>query len=98
MMTDCHSDLSTFHSLMAISEQNTILSITSGRNNILSNMFFLNKDRSKVYLSTVIYFFPNIVTSLVGCYLKTNYLFFFVLFCFVFLFFCGEMHSMRSLI
>ena len=54
---------------MAISEENTILLITSHRN-IFSKFLSSNKDRCKVYLAIVKYFFPKMVTFGVGCYLK----------------------------
>ena len=44
-LTDCHSDLST-----VISEENTILPITSQRNNNFSIFF---KDKGEVYLAIV---------------------------------------------
>ena len=56
--------------LMAFGEENTILPITYRRNNIFSKKFSWNKDRSKVYLAIVKYFFPKMLTFGVGCYLN----------------------------
>ena len=55
--------------LKAISEENTILSITSRRKNIFW-IFFFKRTKSKIYLAIVKYFFPKMVTFGVGCYLK----------------------------